>query len=125
MVTLDARPVYSSTTTVHAAVKVTFHVKTSGTPGFVRLYGTVTPAAVGAHVYFQLLKATRPGKNEATTKYSSQFSTVAKKGGLTFSRYSIVSKIIHGGTYRVFVKLKPGKLVSSYSSTVVLRAAKK
>ncbi len=125
VVTLDARPIYSSATTVHAAVKVSFHVKTSATTGFIRLYGTVTPAAVGAHVYFQLLKAARPGKNEATTKYSSQFSTVVKKGGLTFSRYSVISKIVHGGTYRVFVKLKPGKLVSGYSSTFVLHAAKK
>jgi hypothetical protein len=124
VVTLEARPIYSSVTTVHAAVKVTFHVKTSSAPGFVRLYGTITPAAVGAHVYFQLLKPTRPGKNEATTKYSSQFSTVAKKGGLTFSRFSIISKVLHAGTYRVFVKLKPGKLVSSYSSSLKLRAGK-
>ena len=124
VITLDARPLYSTATIVHAALKVTFHVKTSSTPGFVRLYGTVTPAAVGAHVYFQLLKATRPGKNEATTRYSSQFSTVAKKGGLTFSRFSIISKIIHGGSYRVFVKVKPGKFVSAYSSPITLRAGK-
>ena len=123
--TLEARPVYSAVTKVHAAVKVSFHVKTSSTKGFVRLYGTVTPAAVGAKVYFQLLKATRPGKKEASTKYSSQFSTFAKKGGLTYSRFSMISKIVHGGTYRVFVKLKPGKLVSAYSSSIVLHAAKK
>lgn len=51
--TLDPRPVYSSIVTVDAAYRVTLRVKHSSRTGIVRLYGTVTPAAVGAKVSFQ------------------------------------------------------------------------
>ena len=38
----------------------TFHVRATAPPGFVRLYGTVTPAELGAQVGFQLLKPGQP-----------------------------------------------------------------
>jgi hypothetical protein len=128
--TLDQRPLYSPVVTVHAAVKVTLHVHSSGQPGLVRLYGTVTPAEVGAQVSFQLRKAVRPKPSEATTeqpevttRFVSQFATVVKKAGRTFSRFSTVVSVRLGGRYRAFVKVRPGALASGYSQTVVLHAA--
>jgi len=126
VITLDTRPIYSPVVTVHAAVHVTLSVRSSGHTGLVRLYGTVSPAEVGAQVLFQLRKPIKPGKptpSEATTRFVSQFTTIVKKGGRAFSRFSIVVNVLHTGRYRAFVKLHPGgALASSASQTVVLHA---
>jgi hypothetical protein len=124
VVTLDSLPLYSQIVTVPLAVRVSFRVHSSSQTGLVRLYGTVTPAAPGARVQFQLLKPVRPGKNEEATRYVSQFSTSVKHGGRTFSRFSLITKIRRGGRYRVFVKVRPGPLASGTSTTtIVLHAA--
>jgi hypothetical protein len=50
------KPVVSSPVVVeNVAVRVSFHVRRARRRGFVRLYGTVAPAEVGALVGFQLL----------------------------------------------------------------------
>jgi hypothetical protein len=123
VLTLDSRPTISPTVTVLAAVAVTLHVRTSKSTGLARLYGTVSPAVPGARVVFQLHKAVRPGKSEATAKFIGQFATTVKKGGRTFSRFSLVVKVRHTGRYRAFVKLGTGPYASGYSATVVLHAA--
>jgi hypothetical protein len=124
VVTLDPLPVYSQIVTVPLAVRVTFSAHSSPQTGLVRLFGTVTPAVSGARVQFQLLKAVRPGKNEESTRYVSQFSTVVKRAGRTFSRYSMIVKVRRGGRYRVFVKVRPGAFASGTSTrTIVLHAA--
>ena len=126
--TLDPRPLYSQVITVHAAVTVTLHVHSSGQPGLVRLYGTVTPAEVGARVDFQVHMAVRPRtpSSESTARFVRKFGTTTKKGGRTFSRFSLVVKVGVGGRYRAFVKVnRAGGLVSGYSTTVVLHAAPK
>jgi hypothetical protein len=124
VITLDSRPLYSPLVTVHAAVRVTLRVRSSGHPGLVRLYGTVTPAAVGAQVYFQVQKAVRPGKSEETTRFVNQFSSTVKKATHAYSRFSMIVTVRHGGRYRAFVKLRTGGLVSGFSTqTVVLHAA--
>jgi hypothetical protein len=130
VITTDPRPVYSRVLTVHAAVRVTLHVRSSGRPGLVRLYGTVTPAAVGAQVSFQLLKAVRPGRSqeseeesETAVRYVTLFRTVAKKATRGFSRFSLIVKVKRGGRYRALVKVRPGPVVSGASTqTVVLHA---
>jgi hypothetical protein len=127
-VTADVNPLYSLVITVGAAVKVTLHARSSGV-GLVRLYGTVSPAAVGAHVSFQLEKPVRPGRKaseeEGARKFVSQFSTIVKRATRTISRFSAIVKVRHTGRYRAYVKLRPGKLVSGYSvQTVVLHATK-
>ncbi|HMC68110.1 MAG TPA: hypothetical protein VKJ07_03050, partial [Mycobacteriales bacterium] len=71
--TLDPRPLLSPVITAHVAVRVTLKVRSSSRKGFVRLYGTVTPALVGARVSFQLLKAVRPGRSERETQFATQF----------------------------------------------------
>ncbi len=125
VVTSDALPIYSPVVLVPLAVKVTFSVRSSAS-GLVRLYGTVSPAVSGAHVIFQVLKDIRPGANEVTSRYVGQFKTKLKRGGATFSRFSLVTKIKRAGRYRVYVQLRGGgAVISGYSTrTIVLRATK-
>lgn len=126
--TLDPRPVYSSILTVDAAYRVTLKVKTSSHKGIVRLYGTVTPAAVGAKVSFQLRKKVRPGNTEKTeertTRFATRFTTTVKRATKSVSRFSAVVKVIDGGTYQARVQpSKKGPFVAGASSTVVLHSA--
>ncbi len=128
--TLDPRPVYSSIVTVDAAYRVTLRVKHSSRTGIVRLYGTVTPAAVGAKVSFQLRKKVRPGKTEKTeertTRFATQFSTKVKRGTSTVSRFSAIVKVLKGGSYQARVEpSKKGPLVAGTSSAVTLHSASK
>jgi hypothetical protein len=122
--TLDPRPHYSPTIKVRVAVRVTLKVRTSARKGLVRLYGTVTPAEVGARVFFQVLKRVRPGgRSERETKFASQFSSKVKRGTSTISRFSYVATIKRAGRYRAYVQLLKGPLVSGASRTVRLSAA--
>jgi hypothetical protein len=125
VITLDAFSVYSPVVTLRVAARVNFRVRSSGHAGLARLYGTVMPAVRGAKVYLQLQRPVRPGTNsEATTRYITQFVTGVKHGGKTFSRFSVVVKILRGGRYRAFVKAPRGPVVSGTSSrTFVLHAA--
>jgi hypothetical protein len=120
--TLDARPLYSRTVTVDVQVRVTLHARSAG--GLVRLYGTVVPAVHGAKVIFQVQKAVRPGKSEATSRYVSQFQTVAKKAKGNADRFSMITHVRHAGRYRAYVQLKPGPLASGTSNSLVLRLKK-
>ena len=126
--TLDPRPLYSSILTVQAAYRVRLKVKTSSHRGIVRLFGTVTPAAVGGHVSFQLRKKARPGNSEKgsqrTTKFTTQFSTTVKRGTKSMSRFSMIVKVRKGGSYRARVEpSKKGPLVAGASGTVLLHSA--
>jgi hypothetical protein len=122
--TLDPRPTYSPIVSRQVAVRVTLKVRSTGHRGLVRLYGTVTPAKVGARLSFQLSKPIRPGKSEKETKFATQFSTVVKRGTKTVSRFSAIETVRRGGTYRAYAVV-PGKgaLVSGASPTVTLHAA--
>jgi len=119
-------PLYSRTEIVHAQAKVVLRVRTSSTKGLVRLYGTVTPAAVGAKVLLQVHEAVKPGASkpgaEVTAKFVDQFATLVKKAGKKFSRFSIVVNVRVGGRYRAVVKLRNAAVVTGYSPTVVLKA---
>jgi hypothetical protein len=126
--TLDPRPLYSSLVTVDAALRVTLKVRTSSHKGLVRLYGTVTPASIGARVTFQLRKAVRPGNNEKTSertsKFATQFSTKTKRATKTLSRFSAIVTVKKGGTYRAEVTpAKKGAFAAGDSATVLLHSA--
>jgi hypothetical protein len=126
--TLDPRPLYSSVVTIDAALRVTLKVRTSSHKGLVRLYGTVTPASVGARVSFQLRKAVRPGNtektSERTTKFATQFSTTAKRATRTVARFSAIVKVQKGGSYRAEVTpVKKGAFAAGDSTTVLLHSA--
>ena len=49
----------------NVAVRAAFHVRSTRRHGFVRLYGTVAPAEVGAQVGFQLLSPATPRSTRA------------------------------------------------------------
>jgi len=125
--TFDTLPMFSPTLTEHVAVRVTFKVRSAAHQGFVRLYGTISPAEVGARVSFQLQKAVRPGgrsekSEEMTTKFVTESSTVAKRATHTMSRFSSIVSIKHTGRYRAFVRVRPGALVSGASQSVLVHA---
>jgi hypothetical protein len=120
----DARPLFSAIVSAHVAVRVTLKVRSSARKGLYRLYGTVTPAEVGATVLFQVEKASRPhGKNELETRFATEGRTVVKRATRTFSRFSQILKIRTAGHYRAVVRPRPGPLVLGKSASVTLRAA--
>ena len=117
VVTLETPPASSQVIVVHVAVRVTLHQRPTRSRGYVRLYGTVTPAVVGAPVSFQLL---RPGLGSVTVS-----GTITKRGTSRVARFSSVVFIRHGrgGAYRALVRMTNGKLVSGSSSPVLLHSA--
>jgi len=147
--TVDAPILTSKVVNGMAAVRVVLKVRTSKAKrGLVRLYGTVTPAEVGAHIYFQLEKQAKPnaklpgekpeksrksegasGKSESASEkekppaYTTKFSSFVKRGTKSLSRFSIVVTIQTTGLYRALVVVPPGPLTSGYSGTIVLRSA--
>jgi hypothetical protein len=76
------RPVLSKVFTEQVAVRVTLKVRSHGPKGLVRVYGTVTPAEVGARVFIQLRKPVKGtgGKAERTTRFATEFTTTSKRG---------------------------------------------
>jgi len=107
------KPVVSSPVVVeNVAVRVSFHARHTRRHRFVRLYGTVAPAEVGALVGFQLL---RPGGSV------NEGGTVVKAGTATVSRFSRVVHIRHRGLYRALIKVSDGAHVSSYSAPILIR----
>jgi len=126
VVTVGLEPVFSSVITARVAVRVSFHVRSSGVPGLVRMYGTFTPAIAGAKVFFQVQKAVRPGPSEISEAWVSQFAARAKKAGGNNYRFSTVVKLRRSGRYRAYVSLPgQGALTSGASQrTIILHAPK-
>jgi hypothetical protein len=126
IITTGAQPQFSGVLRQLVTPVVSLHVRHSSAPGLVRLYGTITPSVTGAHVMIQLNKAARPGKtektSERTSRFVTQFSTVAQKATRSMSRFSLVVKVTHSGHYRAYVALRNKPLQSGASTTVVLRA---
>ena len=126
--TPGTRPIYSRAITQLVAVKVNLKVRASGHPGLVRLYGTVTPAAPGAHVSFQLFKKVRPGNTEKTEEKTTRFVTAVRQRRQEGHRLGValqlVAKIDRGGSYRAYVTIAKRSAVSSgWSRSVLLHAA--
>ncbi len=94
------------------AVRASFHAHATRRHGFVRLYGAVTPAEVGALVGFQLLQRGRS---------VNVGGTVVKSATPTVSRFSRVVRVRHRGLYRALIKVSDGAHVSSYSPPILIR----
>jgi hypothetical protein len=135
--TVLAPLLFSPTITQLAEVHVSLKVRRSKrVEGLVRLYGTVSPAEVGAHVFLQLEqppkakppKSEKPEKNsraeerEKPPRFQTKFNTIVKRAGKSFSRFSIVVKVSDSGNYRAFAQLPVGPLASGESQTVTLHA---
>ena len=106
-------PVVASPVVIEGvAVRVSFHVHSTHRRRFVRLYGTVAPAEVGALVGFQLLT---PGKS------INEGGTVVKAGTATVSRFSRTVHIRRPGLYRALIKVSDGAHISNYSAPILVR----
>jgi hypothetical protein len=112
VVTVGKPEVSSPVVTENVAVRVSFHAARTRRRGYVRLYGTVAPAEVGALVGFQLLA---PGNS------INQGGTVVKPGTATVSQFSRTIRIRRSGVYRALVKVADGAHVSSYSAPILVR----
>jgi hypothetical protein len=108
------RPVVASPVVLeNVAVRVSFHVRRARRHGYVRLYGTVAPAEVGALVGFQLL---RPGRSV------NEGGTAVTTGTVSVSRFSAVVRLRHRGLYRALVEVSnDGAHVSNYSEPILIR----
>ena len=107
-------PVISSPTlTEGVALRVVAHSKRTRRHGYVRIYGTVAPAEVGALVGFQLLI---PGHNSV-----NEGGTAVTQGTSTVAQFSRVVRLHHFGVYRVLVKANEGAHVSGYSNPILVR----
>jgi hypothetical protein len=112
VVTVGKPEVSSPVIVEGVAVRVSFHARRTHRRGFVRLYGTVAPAEVGALVGFQLL---RPGKSV------NEGGTVVKAGTSTVSRFARIVRVRRPGLYRALVKISDGAHVSNYSAPIFVR----
>jgi hypothetical protein len=113
-VTTGSVPIADSSAVVErVAVRVSLHLRSTGRPGFVRMYGAVEPAEVGASVSFQLLRPGRVPLNAAWTKVG--------RANTSASRFSRIVRIRRGGSYRAFVHVNNGMQVPGFSRTLLIR----
>jgi hypothetical protein len=114
VVTVGLPVVISPIVLESVAVKATVHVRSTNRRGYVRLYGTVTPAEPGAQVGFQLLKPGHASINQGGTPVKAATAT-----GSTFSGFM---RLRHPGLYRVLIKVtSDGAHVSNYSAPILIR----
>ncbi len=113
VVTVGRPEVSSPVILENVTVRVSFHARPVGRSGFVRLYGTVAPAAVGALVGFQLLQPGHKSLNEGGTGVKADTATV--------SSFSRVVRIRRPGLYRALIQVPAGARVSNYSSPIFIR----
>jgi len=110
--TLETPPATSRVVVELVAVRVSLHVGPTDRAGYVRLYGTVTPAEIGAQVSFQLL---RPGHGPVAVS-----GTIITGGKRTFSRFSRIVRIRRPGLYRALVTVASGAQASNHSRAILL-----
>jgi hypothetical protein len=110
---LGPQPVVSRVTAALVMVRVTLHVRSTGRPGFVRVFGTVTPTQPGAAVELQLLRRGR--------KPMGVGSTPLLHGGALTASFGRVVRIHRVGLYRAYVHVSSGKQISSASAPVLIR----
>jgi hypothetical protein len=142
--TAGSAPVVSLVANEQVAALVSLKARFTRRKGLVRLYGTVTPTAVGAHIVFQLERPRKPAKTEMPGKLErpgalekaeeraerptfsfTKLSTIVKRATKTISRFSAVVNVSTEGNYRALLELPAGPLASSHSQTVKLYAPKK
>jgi len=113
VVTVGSPVVVSPVVVENVAVRISFHVGRARRRGYVRLYGTVAPAEVGALVGFQRLIAGGRTVNQG--------GTVVKAGTAAVSSFSGALRVRGRVLYRALVKISDGAHVSAYSAPVLVR----
>jgi hypothetical protein len=106
-------PIYSRAVLARVAVRVSLHLRSTGRPGFIRMYGTTTPAETGARVAFQLI---RRGLEPLTVA-----GTTLKPANASTSRFSRVVRIRRTGLYRALVLVNNGMQVPGHSRPLLIR----
>jgi hypothetical protein len=113
-VTAAGKPSVSSPVLAErVAVRVSLHVRRAARRGYVRLYGTVAPAEVGAGVAFQRLGGSH--------RWVTESGTVVKRATSRSSRFSRTVRLRHRGLYRAFVRISDPAHVSYHSGSVQIR----
>lgn len=110
VVSTPGKPVVSAVTTENVAVRVSSHVARTKRRGFARIYGTVTPAVIGAQVGML-----RIAKGHGILAGG----TVVKPRNSISGRFSRVVRV-RKGAYRVLVKVAPGGVVSAYGTPLLI-----
>jgi hypothetical protein len=117
VVTTSAPFISSPVLVEGVAVRVSFHVRLlrhhRRHGRFYLMYGTVTPAEVGARVGFQLLRPGLPSLNKG--------GTFVKSGTASVSRFSTIVRVRRSGVYEALVQVADGSHVSAYSAPLRLR----
>ena len=110
VVTTTGAPVVSPVTTENVAVRVTSHVARTKRRGFARIYGTVTPAEIGAQV--GILRIAQGHGILAGGTIVKPLNSISGQ----FSRVVRVKR----GAYRVLIKVAPGGVVSAYGTPLLI-----
>jgi hypothetical protein len=113
VVVVNKPTVHSLASTERVTLHVTLHVRPAARHGFVRLYGTVTPAPTERRTRLAFERLTGDGR------YVPVSGTLLKPGRGGASRFSRVVRLRHG-VYRVLVEAH-GALLSGRSRPVVIR----
>ncbi len=93
------------------AVRVSLHIHHADRRGYFKVYGTVSPAEVGALVGFEQL---RPGN-----RYVNVNGTVVKKGSSSTSVFSRVVRLKAHTLYRALIKVSDPSHASIESASVL------
>ncbi len=104
--------IYSPVVTELVAVRVTLHVRPARRPGYVRLYGTVTPGEPGAGVAFERFDHGR---------YVLVSGTTVRTRASGVSRFARTLRLRRRGLYRALVQVASGAEVSGRSRPVLIR----
>jgi hypothetical protein len=125
ILTTDARPLYSSTVTVHVTPHIVLHARPAGKSGSYRLYGTITPARPGAFVVLQQLLPQKANSKRSGPRPKGVGTVKLKRSASGKpSSFSIVLSLSGSYRYRAYVKLPKGALESGHSNNVLVRGPK-
>ncbi len=122
--TVAPRPLYSETIVVHVSPRITLRVRSAGHTGIFRLFGTVSPARVGAPLQIQQLLPQKPGSTREGPRPHVLASTVLKRASSKMSRFSVIVRLTGNYRYRAYVKLPKGAVESGPSGNVLIKAPK-
>jgi hypothetical protein len=122
VLTLSPRPIYSPTIIIHVTPRISLRVRSAGSTGLYRLFGTVAPARTGMPVQIQELLPQPQGSQKSGPRPHAVATAILKRATSTLSRFSIVVRLSGTFRYRAYVKLPKGAMNSGYSSNVLIRA---
>jgi hypothetical protein len=124
ILTTDPRPTYSPTLTVHVAPRIVLHVRPAG-KGRYRMYGTISPSRLKSTVVIQQLRPQKAGSKREGPRAHTVGTAAIKRGGQTFSRFSVVLTLTGTFHYQASIKLPAkGPLVSGASNHVLVKGPK-